>query len=112
MEGPRIATRLRALPTQTVLGHRVRVAVGVRARLLGLALLAPEEAGAGLLLSRCTAVHTFGMRFPLDIHFLDRTGAIISSRLGVGRRRFVSQRGADAVLELPSPFGESRNLHP
>jgi hypothetical protein len=102
--------RFREAPTAKVGGVEVPVAVGLRARLLGLSGLDLESAGPGLLIPRCSSVHTFGMRFPLDIHFLDRDGGVVSARFGVGRRRFVSHRGAEAVLELPSPAGESRNL--
>ena len=47
------------------------VATTVSSRLLGLALLRREHAGAGLLIPRCRSVHTFGMRFPIDVLFLD-----------------------------------------
>ncbi|MDX6588852.1 MAG: uncharacterized protein QOI84_126 [Solirubrobacterales bacterium] len=72
-------------------------------RLLGLARLDRDEAGPGLLIPRCAAVHTFGMRFPLDLVFLDRDGREIGRRRGVPPRRFVRQHGAAAVLEIPSP---------
>jgi uncharacterized protein len=94
--------RLRRLPTATVLGHEVRVAVGAHARLLGLARLDREEAGGGLLIPRCASVHTFGMRFALDLVFLDRDGQPRSVRRGVPPGRIAVQRGAAAVLELPA----------
>jgi uncharacterized membrane protein (UPF0127 family) len=78
------------------------VAVTFPSRLLGLALLRPERVGAGLLIPRCRSVHTFGMRFPLDVCFLDRDGVTISSRRAVPRNRFLSEARADAVLELPT----------
>jgi uncharacterized membrane protein (UPF0127 family) len=28
--------------------------------------------GEGLLLDRCYGIHTFGMRFPIDVVFLDK----------------------------------------
>jgi uncharacterized protein len=94
--------RLSRLASTTVLGRRVRVAGGLRARLLGLSHLDREQAGEGLLIPRCSSVHTFGMRFPLDLVFLDDRGAVLSVRRGVSPRRVVSSRGASAVLELPS----------
>lgn len=94
--------RFRRLPTATICEHRVPVATTLRARLLGLAWLEREEAGGGLLIPRCASVHTFGMRFPLDIFFLDAAGREVSRRLGVGPRRFVAERRASAVLELPA----------
>ncbi len=78
------------------------MAVGPRARLLGLSHLGRGEAGPGLLIPRCSSVHTFGMRFALDVVFLDREGYLLRTRSGVPRRRFVSCRGAAAVLEIPS----------
>jgi uncharacterized protein len=101
------AERFQGLPVATVLGHRVPVAEGWRARLLGLAFLDLSEAGPGLLIPRCSSVHTFGMRFPLDLVFLDRDGAACSVRHGVPPRRVVSDRRGVAVLELPCRDGKS-----
>lgn len=99
----RIARRLRALPRIEVLCREVPVALSFRARLLGLAWLRRERAGPGLLIPRCSSVHTFGMRFPLDLLFLDNYGRPLAWRLDVPPRRFVSHRGAYAVFERPSP---------
>jgi uncharacterized membrane protein (UPF0127 family) len=96
------SSRLSGLPTLPVLGIRVPVAETTRARLLGLALLDRGEAGPGLLIPRCRSVHTFGMRFDLDLVFLDATGRPIESRRRVPPRRLRGCRAADAVLELPS----------
>ncbi len=102
MENASLAPRLARLPSVIVLGFEVREAAGRRSRLLGLALLDPEEAGAGLLIPRCASVHTFGMRFPLDVLFLDGNGAVIAARHRVAPRRVLFGAGARAVLELPS----------
>jgi uncharacterized protein len=100
-----LAPRLRRLPLASVLAREVPVAVGLRARLLGLAGLERERAGAGLLIPRCANVHTIGMRFPLDVCFLDADGCIVAVRRGVPPARFVSCRGARAVLEIPAGQG-------
>jgi hypothetical protein len=105
MEANRVAKRLRTLPRKRILGREVRVAAGFRARLLGLAWLDREMAGAGLLLPRCAGVHTFGMRFALDLVFLDPSGAPLAVRRNLPPRRFAWCRGAAAVLELPSREG-------
>lgn len=83
----------------------VPVAKGFRTRLRGLSGLERSEAGPGLLIPRCSSVHTFGMRFALDVHFLDRDGRVIAVRRSVAPRRFVWQRGAAAVLEIPAAQG-------
>jgi len=100
-----LAPRLRRLPTTSVLGREARVAAGFRARLLGLAFLGCGEAGPGLLIPRCSSVHTFGMRFPLDLFFLDESGAPVVIRRRVPARRLVSARNAASVLEVPSAGG-------
>jgi uncharacterized membrane protein (UPF0127 family) len=97
-----LAPRLAALPRRRVLGREVAVADRPRARLLGLAMLPVERVGSGLLLPRCASVHTFGMRFALDLVFLDREGRVLGVRRAVAPRRLAGQRGAAAVLELPS----------
>lgn len=83
-------------------------ATSFRSRLRGLCLRDRADAGPGLLIPRCASVHTFGMRFPLDLFFLDREGRVISVRRQVPPRRVVWQRGARSVLEIPSPEGESQ----
>jgi uncharacterized protein len=102
MDRRSLAPRLRCLPRRTVLGREVAVARGLRGRLLGLALLDRERVGRGLLIPHCSSVHTFGMRFALDLVFLDADGTAIALRHRVGPCRFVRWRGADAVLETPS----------
>jgi uncharacterized protein len=97
-----IARRLRHLPVTEVLGHEVPVAVDFAARLLGLSHLDQARAEAGLLIPCCRNVHTFGMRFALDLVFLDRDGRPCSRRRGVPPRRLAWDRRASAVLELPA----------
>ena len=81
------------------------MAVGFRARLFGLSHLDRDKAGGGLLISPCSSVHTFGMRFALDLHFLDEAGVVVMTRRGVPPRRLVACRRASAVLEIPSEEG-------
>ena len=82
------------------MGRQVPVATGWRARLLGLAGLHRGESGTGLFIPRCRSVHTFGMRFRLDVLFLDREGMLVGSRLGLPPRRIAVERRAASVLEL------------
>ena len=105
MRPGQLSARLQPLPRRLVAGRVVPVAVSRRARLLGLARLQREQAGAGLLIPRCSSVHTFGMRFQLDLVFLDGEGHPMSRRRRVPPRRLVWQRGAAAVLEIPARGG-------
>jgi uncharacterized membrane protein (UPF0127 family) len=81
------------------------LAEGFRSRLLGLAWRDRAEVGAGLLIPRCSSVHTFGMRFALDVYFLDAAGRVLSVRRRVPARRVLWCRGASAVLEIPAEEG-------
>jgi len=81
------------------------------ARLLGLALRR-RPPGHALLLPRCRSVHTFGMRFPLDLIWLDRAGRAVRVDEAVPPWRVRSCRGADAVLEagrMPAMAEPQRN---
>jgi uncharacterized membrane protein (UPF0127 family) len=89
---------------ETELG-RFPVARGFRTRLLGLSRRDRAKAGPGLLIPRCSSVHTFGMRFELDLFFLDGEGRVLATRRRVPPRRVVCHRGAAAVLEIPSAEG-------
>jgi uncharacterized protein len=77
------------------------VARGFRQRLIGLAWARSPRADA-LLLPHCRSVHTFGMRFPLDLVFLDFELREVSLRRAVPPGRVAFERRAEAVLELPS----------
>ena len=78
------------------------VAVTARARLLGLALLDRGSAGEGLLIPGCRSVHTFGMRFALDLVFLMADGRVLELRRAVAPAQIARCPGTDSVLELPT----------
>jgi uncharacterized membrane protein (UPF0127 family) len=99
--------RFESLPRREVHGHLVPVATTFRSRLLGLAGLTLEQAGAGLLIPRCASVHTLAMRFDLDLIFLDGDNCQLAIARGVAPRRLAWHRAAAAVLEIPSRRGES-----
>jgi uncharacterized membrane protein (UPF0127 family) len=89
-------------PLVDVDGRRVRRAATPLARLLGLALLARSRAGEGLLLPSTRSVHTFGMRFALDLVWLDERAAVVRLDRAVAPGRVIGCRAAGAVLELPA----------
>jgi uncharacterized protein len=95
--------RFGRLERTELLGVEVPVATSLPSRLLGLALLSRRRAGPGLLIPRCSSIHTYCMRFALDLVFLDAEGRVIELRRGVPPRRVIRCPGAVAVLELPSP---------
>jgi len=82
----------------------VPVATSRVSRLVGLAMLSRDRAGGGLLIPRCRSVHTFGMRFRLDVLFLDEARRVIEIRRDLRPGRIVRCAEASAVLEVPSPL--------
>ena len=69
-------------------------------RLTGLA--GRRDCQVALLLPRCRSVHTFGMRFALDLVWLGRRGEVVRVDRGVPPRRVRSCARARSVLELRS----------
>ena len=69
-----------------------------------------DRAGPGLLIPRCRSVHTFGMRFDLDVHFLDAAGESTSVLRAVPPNRLVWDRRAVDVLEVPSGARKGESL--
>lgn len=94
--------RLRGLDSVEVLGQRVPAATDICSRLLGLAFLSRDSSGVGLFIPQCRSIHTFGMRFALDIHFVDDEGREVRRFLSVPGGRVVFSPDAAGVLELPS----------
>jgi uncharacterized protein len=68
------------------------------------------ESGEGLLLKPCGSVHTFFMRFPIDVVFLDRELAVVAVSAEVAPWRTARARGAKAVLELPAGEAARRGI--
>jgi uncharacterized membrane protein (UPF0127 family) len=77
----------------------VLTARGLR-RLTGLA--GRRDCDVALLLPGCRSVHTFGMRFALDLVWLGRGGQVVRVDRAVPPRRVRSCRRARSVLELRS----------
>jgi len=70
-----------------------------RRGLLGREALAP---GAALILAPCSAIHTFFMRFPIDVVFTARDGAVTRVCRQVAPWRIRAAFGAFAAVELPA----------
>jgi uncharacterized protein len=69
-----------------------------RKGLLGRDGLAPGE---GLWIAPCESVHTFFMRFAIDLVYLDRNHRVRKVRRDVGPWRISACFSAHSVLELP-----------
>ncbi len=86
-----------------VLAQDCVVATSIVARAVGLLGRSSLAAGEGLLIRPCSAVHTFFMRFPIDVLFLDADGRVLRAYAPLRPWRATALvRGAKQALELPA----------
>ncbi|MGH1360436.1 MAG: DUF192 domain-containing protein [Burkholderiaceae bacterium] len=71
-------------------------------RFLGLMLCSRLAEDEALWLSHCRSVHTFGMRFAIDVLFLDAGGTIARIVPNLTPGRFANCPGAHHTVELAS----------
>jgi uncharacterized protein len=90
------------LDSGTVVARRVTVAKRRIERAVGLLTRDHMDAGDGLLIVPCRGVHTWGMRFTIDILVLNAVGRVVDAVAGLRpwRVRF-PREGSFSVLELP-----------
>lgn len=80
---------------------KVLVADGFFGRLIGLLSRKSLPDTEGLLLVPCASIHTFGMRFSIDVIFLDRENKVLGHADEVIPNRIRNApRGTHKVLEL------------
>lgn len=60
----------------------------------------------------CEGVHTFGMKFPIDIVFLNKKRVVRKVRHAVPRRRIVLDLLAHSVVELPAGMAAATQTAP
>ncbi|MCB9475300.1 MAG: DUF192 domain-containing protein [Deltaproteobacteria bacterium] len=90
---------------------RLEVASTIARRTIGLMFRASMEAGEGLLIPNCRAIHTFGMRFSIDVLFLDASYKIVTIRENVAPGQVVicRQNGVH-TLEIPAGSVKAANF--
>jgi hypothetical protein len=103
---------VRNLTRQTVLADRVDVADTSERRRTGLLKHSGLAEGEGLWIIPCEAVHTFGMKFPIDVVFINRKREVVKVRKNMTRRRLAIALWAHSVLELPAGVAERTRTEP
>jgi uncharacterized protein len=88
------------LTRQTVLAQNVEVADRAGTRRKGLLGRSYLSAGEGLWIIPCESVHTFFMRFSIDLVYLDRTLKVRKVRSNVPPWRLSACLSAHSVIEL------------
>lgn len=85
-----------------VLADRADIANTGAKRRTGLLKHTGLKPGEGLWIAPCEGVHTFGMKFPIDVVFLSRKKLVLKTRPDMGKRRISFSLRAYSVLELPA----------
>lgn len=86
-----------------ILADDVELAVRVTERMKGLLGRKQFFKGKSLWIKPCKSIHTIGMKFPIDVIFLDKNNIIINIKNHFLPNRISSLfLNASSVLELPS----------
>ena len=93
-----------------VVCERCLVADSPWSRMRGLLGRRGLESGEGLLLRPTGSVHTFFMRFPIDVVFLSRDGEVLKVARALPAWRTAGARGAKAALELAADEADRREI--
>ncbi|MBI4354721.1 MAG: DUF192 domain-containing protein [Candidatus Omnitrophica bacterium] len=94
-------TSLHNLTNGAVLATRARVASGLVERVVGLLGRALLPDGEALVIPHCRSIHTWFMRFPIDVVFVS-AGMVTKVVQALPPWRFSSCRDSDTVIELPA----------
>jgi hypothetical protein len=95
--------------THQAVATRVEIAATRTARRRGLLGRDGLEQASAMLLAPCSSVHTIGMRFPIDVLFVDRQGYAVKIVRNLRPWRIALASGGQAVVEMAagSLAGES-----
>lgn len=109
---PRVADdylkRFDGLPTRELDGGRTLVEARThRSRRRGLAKLDSLPPDHALHIAPCRSIHMFGMRFPLDLIWLDSNGEVVRIDRDVPVGRIRSCLRARSVIETVSGEGDA-----
>jgi uncharacterized membrane protein (UPF0127 family) len=86
----------------TLVADRADVADTSAKRRQGLLKHTGLEPGQGLWISPCEAVHSFGMKFEIDVVYLDKKKRVLKIRESMKLWRLSACLRAKSVLELPA----------
>lgn len=94
--------RVRNVTRDVQLADRANIADSSETRRTGLLKHTGLAPGEGLWIAPCEAVHTFFMKFPIDVVFLDKKKQVVKVRHDMGAWRIAGSLSARTVLELPA----------
>lgn len=92
------------------IAQKAKVAQSFISRLIGLlgrSSLKQEEA---LIIKPCADIHTIGMRFPIDVVFVDKKKRVVKIVHGLKPFRLARASKAKAAIELSAGAADRQNI--
>lgn len=79
-------------------------------KLIGMLLYSSITEEKAILLLQCNSIHTYGMRFPIDVVFIDKDGIVVSKHENMKPCRYATNRQAIHTLEIKSGLIRFHNI--
>lgn len=93
-----------------LVGDKIEIADSFFTRLKGLLGKSGLEAGEGLILVPCSSIHCIGMKFAIDVIFMDIDRKVIWIRENMKPGTKEAKRNAYCVLEVASGVVQEKNV--
>lgn len=88
--------------TGAVVANQLLAAFDSKTRRTGLLAHESMPAGAAMIIAPTNAIHTFFMKFSIDVLFVAKDGVVVKTRDGLRPWRMSAAWRAHAVIELPA----------
>lgn len=92
---------IKNITQNTIVASKVCLADSFIIRLKGLLGTDKLESGAAFIIRPCNSIHTFGMRYTIDVVFLNKQNKIIKITKAMVANRFSLCLNSSYVVELP-----------
>jgi uncharacterized membrane protein (UPF0127 family) len=103
-------TRVNAQADNDCLIQKVAKTSNFIERMRGLLISSPLKENEGLLIAPCASVHTFGMRYAIDLVFLDKQLTVVKTVKSLKPWRMAASNASNMVLELAANSLDTLNL--
>ena len=109
LRAPERPYALQHMRSGSLLASRVEFALDSESRRRGLLGRDAFDRGSAIVIAPCGAIHTFFMRFAIDVVFVARDGRVLKTYEAVPKRRIAFSLAAFAAIEFPA--GAIAGLH-
>ena len=112
LKNPELLHRLVDSRTGQVVAATVVAAFDSASRRKGLLGLTSMPPGSAIIIAPTSAIHTWFMRFEIDVAFVDRDGRVVKTRHSLRPWRVFGALRAFAAIELPAGTLASSGVKP